>query len=194
MDKNIDNLVEFKRQVFHVVLGILLVYLLYIGVLDLLAMFGLLLIGFVLSLASKKYNLVFVNWFLRNFDRKQEGFHLPGYGALTYFLGSIIVVGLFREEIALASILILAFGDSFCHLGRFGRVKNPFSKTKLLEGTLLGIIAGSLVASLFVSWQAAFFGSLVAMSVEGLELAIFRKKIDDNLLIPVVAGLVMSMF
>ena len=32
------------------------------------------------------------------------------------------------------------------------------------------------------------------MSVEGLELAIFKKKIDDNLLIPVVAGFIMSMF
>ncbi len=186
-----DKGVEFRRQIFHIVLGILLVYLLYIGVLDLLAMFALLLIGFVLSLISKKYNLIFVNWFLRNFDRKGES--LPGYGALTYFLGSTIAVGLFRKEVAMASILVLAFGDSFSHLGRFGKVKNPFSNTKFLEGTFLGIIAGTLGASLFVSWQNAFFGSLIAMSVEGLELAIFKKKIDDNLLIPVVAGLAMNL-
>ena len=186
-----DEGIELKRQIFHIVLGILLVYLLYIEALNLLLMFALLLIGFVLSLASKKYNLIFVNWFLRNFDRKGES--LPGYGALTYFLGSTIAVGLFRKEVAMASILVLAFGDSFSHLGRFGKVKNPFSNAKFLEGTVLGIIAGTLGASLFVSWQSAFFGSLIAMSAEGLELAIFKKKIDDNLLIPIVAGLTMTL-
>ncbi len=187
-----DKGVEFKRQVFHMVLGILLVYLLYIEALDLPAMFALLLIGFVLSLASKKYDLIFVIWLLRNFDRKGES--LPGYGVLTYFLGSIIALGLFRKEIALASIMILAFGDSFSHLGRFGKIKNPFSNTKFLEGTISGVLAGTLGAWLFVSWQAAFFGSLIAMGVEGLELAVFKKRVDDNLLIPVVSGLIMSMF
>ena len=187
-----DKGIELKRQVFHVVLGIILVYLLYIGLLNLFLMFLLLLIGLVLSLISKKYELIFVRWFLRNFDRKGES--LPGYGVLTYFLGCIIAIGLFSKEIALASILVLAFGDSFSHLGRFGRIKNPFSVVKFLEGTILGIIAGTLAARLFVSWEAAFFGSLVAMSFEGLELAILKKKVDDNLLIPVLAGLVMSMF
>lgn len=187
-----DKSVEFKRQVFHVVLGIILVYLLYIEALNLQIMFFLLLTGFLASLISKKHELIFVNWFLRNFDRKGES--LPGYGVLTYFLGCIIAIGLFSEEIALASILVLAFGDSFSHLGRFGNIKNPFSNAKFLEGTILGIIAGTFAARLFVSWEAAFFGSLIAMSVEGLELAILKKKIDDNLLIPVVAGLIMSMF
>ncbi len=187
-----DKSIEFKRQGFHVVLGVILVYLLYIGALNLWLMFFLLLIGFVLSLASKRYELAFVNWFLRNFDRKEES--LPGYGALTYFLGCIIVLGLFSKEIALASILVLAFGDSFSHLGRFGNIKNPFSNAKFLEGTILGIIAGTFAARVFVSWEAAFFGSLIAMSVEGLELAILKKKIDDNLLIPIVSGLIMSMF
>ena len=145
-----DKGVEFKRQVFHLVLGIILVYLLYIYVLNLQAMFVLLLAGIAISLASRKRDLIFINWFLRNFDRKGES--LPGYGALTYFLGSIISLGLFRREIALASIFVLGFGDSFCHLGRFGRIKNPLSRTKFLEGTILGVIAGALGASLFVSW------------------------------------------
>lgn len=187
MDKNI----EFRRQIFHLTLGVVLVFLLEREILDSVKMFGMLLVGFVISLISKKYKLVIVSWFLKNFDRKQES--LPGYGALTYLLGSILAFGLFSKEIALASIMILAFGDSFSHLGRFGRIKNPFSKSKFLEGTILGIAAGTLGAALFVSWNAAFFGSLIAMGVEGLELAIFKKKIDDNLLIPIVAGLIISL-
>jgi dolichol kinase len=184
--------VEFKRQLFHLMLGIVLVVLLDWEILNLQSMFVLLLIGFVISIISKKKELFGVRWFLKHFDREEEG--LPGYGALTFFLGSIIVLGLFRKEVALAAIMVLALGDSFSHLGRFGRVKNPFNSAKFLEGTLLGVVAGTFGASLFVSWQAAFFGSLVAMAIEGLELAMLRKKIDDNLLIPIVAGLVINLF
>ena len=188
MDKNL----ELRRQGFHLALGIALVYLLYENLLDIQLMFAVLIIGIVVSLISKKYKLAFVNRMLKNFDREDE--ILPGYGALTYFLGSIIAVGLFRKEIALASIMVLAFGDSFSHLGRFGSIKNPLNKTKFLEGTILGVIAGTLGAGLFVSWNAAFFGSLSAMSVEGFELAIFKKKIDDNLLIPIISGLIIGLF
>ena len=184
--------VEFKRQIFHLLLGTVLVILLNEEILNLQYLFFLLLAGFVLSLLSKKYKLFGVNWLLKKFDREKE--ILPGYGALTYFLGCIIVLGLFEKKIALASIMVLAFGDSISHLGRFGNVKNPFSKTKLLEGTVLGILAGTLGAGLFVSWEAAFFGSLVAMSVEGLEIVILKRKVDDNLLIPVIAGLVVNLF
>ncbi|MBI2105519.1 hypothetical protein HYT56_01635 [Candidatus Woesearchaeota archaeon] len=188
MDKNL----ELKRQIFHLLLGIIIVALLYREVLNIKSLFFLLLAGFVLSLLSKKYRLFGINWFLKNFDREKET--LPGYGALTYFLGSIIVLGLFEKEIALASIMVLALGDSFCHLGRFGKISNPFNKNKLLEGTIIGIVFGAFGAAFFAPWKAAFFGSLIAMGVEGLELVVFKRKIDDNLLIPVIAGLVINLF
>lgn len=188
MDKNL----ELKRQIFHLLLGIIFVILLNEDILNIQILFLLLLAGFLLSLISKKYNILGINWFLKNFDREKE--YLPGYGALTYFLGMIIVIGVFEKNIALAGIIILAFGDSFTHLGRFGKIKNPFSKAKYLEGTFIGIIAATLGAGFFVSWQAAFFGSLIAMGVEALEIAIFKRKVDDNLLIPIIACFVISLF
>ncbi len=183
---------ELKRQVFHILLGVVLVYLLNRDILNLEILFGILLIGFVISWVSKDRDIPGISWFLRHFDREKE--RLPGYGALTYILGAIIVLGLFRKDIALASIMILAFGDSFCHFGRFGKVKHPFSNFKFLEGTILGILAGTIGASFFISWQAAFFGALVAMSVEGLDLFVLKKKIDDNLLIPFISALIISLF
>ncbi|MAG45267.1 MAG: hypothetical protein CMH63_00650 [Nanoarchaeota archaeon] len=183
---------ELKRQVFHILFGLVLVYLLHKDILNLEYLFGILLMGFVISWISRERDLPAVSWFLRHLDRERERF--PGYGALTYVLGAIIVLGLFRKDIALASIMVLVLGDSFCHFGRFGKVKHPFSNFKFLEGTIMGIIAGTIGASFFVSWQAAFFGALVAMSVEGLDLFVLRKKIDDNLLIPFVSAIIISLF
>ena len=183
---------ELKRQGFHLGLGILIVVLLNYEILDLTSLFFILLIGIVISFISKSRDIHFIKWWLDNFDRKNVS--LPGYGVITYFLGVIIVFGLFEKNIALASIMILAFGDSFCHLGRFGKILNPYNKKKFLEGTIIGIIMGTIGASFFVSWTAAFFGSLVAMSIEGIELIFLRKSIDDNLLIPIVSGIIISLF
>ena len=183
---------ELKRQVFHFFLGILIFVLVRNDVLNLISLFVILLIGIVISFISKKINILGVKWWLEHFDRKNAP--IPGYGVITYFLGVIIVLALFNEKIALASVMILAFGDSFCHLGRFGKINNPFNKAKFLEGTIIGIIMGTIGAGFFVSWTVAFFGSLAAMSIEGIELAVLKKKIDDNLLIPIISALIMALF
>ena len=102
---------------------------------------------------------------------------------------------LFSKEIALAAIMVLAFGDSISHLaGRYlGRTRNLFNgkSRKLLEGTVAGVFAGFLGALVFVPALEAFLGSLVAMVVEALEFEMNGKSIDDNLLVPLVAGTVM---
>jgi len=182
---------ELKRQSFHFGFGIILVLLLKYDILNLSLLFLILIIGFIISIISKNNKIPVISWFLDNFDRKE---HLSGYGVLTYLLGIIFVFGLFNKEIALASIMILAFGDSFCHLGRFGRVQNPFNKYKFLEGTIIGIVAGTFGAVFFVPLNPAFFGSLVAMSIEGLELNVLKKKIDDNLYIPLISAVIISLF
>ncbi|MBI2583384.1 MAG: right-handed parallel beta-helix repeat-containing protein [Candidatus Aenigmarchaeota archaeon] len=100
---------------------------------------------------------------------------------------------MFSRNVALASIMVLALGDSLSHLGRFGSIRHPFNKTRFLEGTAIGIVAGTLGALYFVPFSAAFFGSLAAMIAESFDLRVSKVKIDDNLLIPLVAGLVMSL-
>ena len=182
---------ELRRQGFHILFGIVLVILLKKGILNLEYLFALLLLGLMVSLISTKKEIPVISWFLKHFDRKGE--ELPGYGVLTYLLGSIIVVGLFKENIALASIMVLALGDSFCHLGRFGKVKNPLSGVKYFEGTVLGVVFGTIGAGFFVPWISAFFGSLVAMALESFDLFFLKKRIDDNLFIPLVSGLVMGL-
>ena len=68
-----------------------------------------------------------------------------------------------------------------------------FSDFKYLEGTFIGILVGALAALPFVSVIEAFVGSAVAMTLESIELSFEMNSgkvlIDDNLFIPIIAGI-----
>ena len=86
--------------------------------------------------------------------------------------------------------MVLAFGDSVSHLFglHFGKTKTILSDTKMLEGTIAGFVAGFFGALVFVSPIEAFFASLAAMVAEAIEIKIKAERIDDNLIIPFIAG------
>jgi dolichol kinase len=62
----------------------------------------------------------------------------------------------------------------------------PFNKPKKLGGSLIGVLFAALGASLFVGPLAAVLAAAVAMLVECSPLPV-----NDNLSIPLVAGLVL---
>ncbi|MBW3011296.1 hypothetical protein KY326_03695, partial [Candidatus Woesearchaeota archaeon] len=126
------------------------------------------------------------------FERKEHRKVHPGRGPLLLFVGCFIALFFFETNIALASIMILAIGDSFTNLfGPFGKMKTKLHKKKFLEGTIAGIIGATLGAMLFVPFWIAFVSTLIAMFVELVDLD--RYYLDDNILIPVIAGLVMTL-
>ena len=131
-----------------------------------------------------------LSWFLKIFDRDDAV--VPGQGMITFVGGSLIVLYLFSFNVALASIMVLTLGDSFCHLGGKGRIKNPFNNTKNIEGILIGTLIAMFGASLFVPIFKAFFGSLIAIGIESLDLKFNGRNIDDNLFIPLIAGIVIA--
>jgi len=69
------------------------------------------------------------------------------------------------------------------------KTRHPLKEERLLEGTFFGIIAATLGAMVFVSIVEALIASIVAMTVESIELELGKHPIDDNILIPLVAGL-----
>ena len=174
---------ELKRQLFHLCLGVAIVFLLYLKILNPVILSIVFLTGFAIALLSLRTEIPVVSWFLKNFDRP-GGF--PGKGPLMYVLGAIIVLFLFGSapHIVYASIMILAWGDSVSLLvGKYyGRIKIPFSK-KNLEGIVAGILFASLAASFFVPLLQAFLASLIAMILEAYDVPP-----DDNLVIPLVAA------
>ncbi|MBL7055828.1 hypothetical protein ISS07_02865 [Candidatus Woesearchaeota archaeon] len=187
---------ETKRQLFHMFFGIFLVILLMYGFVDEQILFFLIVLGIIVSFASKKHKIPIIYWFLERFEREKDLGTFPGKGVIFYLIGVFLVVSFFSLEIALPAILILALGDSVSNmLGvRFGRVNHPFTDKKTLEGLLSGFFAGFLGALYFLPWPEAIMASSFAMLAEGIELKVGLEPVDDNIIIPLVAAISVSLF
>ncbi|MBU2638103.1 MAG: SEC59/DGK1/VTE5 family protein [Nanoarchaeota archaeon] len=179
---------ELRRQAFHICLGLAIILLSKYQILSARGLFIILIVGILLSMVSSRYKLPGIKWFLKNFERRDIPY--PGQGAIYFVLGSFAVLGLFPQNIAYAAIMILALGDSLATIAGkyFGKHKMG---DKTVEGTIVGVIAGFIGAVFFVSASAAFLGSFVAMLAEALEIRLFGKVINDNILVPIVSAFIM---
>lgn len=187
-----DEKVETERNLFHLVYGILVIALIYFNIIGVFSLFVLVVIGLIASIVNRRRKLPFFVWFLSRLERKKDLDNFPGRGALYITIGFLISVAFFPTSIALASIAILTFGDSLPALfgKRLGKVKHPFSEKRYIEGSIIGFIAAFLAAFLFVPALEALLGSLVALGIESID-SVKGRRIEDNISIPLVAGLVM---
>lgn len=187
-----DKFSEIKRQALHAAMGVILVILLSNHLINTWHIFWLLIIGSLLAFLSKRIRVPIISWILDHCERPEQRKTFPGRGPVFFILGSLLVLKLFPFDAALAAILILSLGDSVSHLfgHYYGRIPNPFNhkSLKLFEGTLMGAGAGFLGALFFVSPSEAFLASLGAMLAEAMEFDLNQQHIDDNLVIPLVAG------
>ncbi len=182
---------ELKRQFFHTAYGIFIIFSVIIfGDLFVANILTLILfIGGLLSYLHLKKKIFPISKILEHVERENSLF--PGMGAFFFTFGSLMALYLFPENIALAGICVLTFGDSCSHIfGVYMRNKkyNHPSVKKMIEGNLAGIIVASVAASFFVDPFFGFVGALVAMVAEFLEFAF--TKLDDNFYIPLLASLV----
>ena len=191
--KKMLSALEIRRKAFHLFLGVFIALFFYFGFINWLFMLALVAIGFIVSHFAKTKNLPIIDFLLEKFDRPQDIKKFPGKGALMLLLGILLAMLLFEKNIAIASIMILALGDSIAALlGPFGSIVHPLNKLKLVEGAIAGTVSGFVGAAVFVKPWIAFWGSFVAMGLEALDIEFFQTRIDDNLMIPVVAGIVMT--
>lgn len=185
---------EFGRQILHIIVGLTLTIMYYFDILSALAVFLGIIIGGLASLISKRTNLPIFSTFLKRFERKEDRDSFPGRGMIFFFIGVLLVMKLFEKDVALAAMMILTFGDSVSHLWgkKFGHLKNIFNgnSRKFFEGTLMGTLAGFVGAAFFVSIPQAFLASFAAMVMEVVEIDLNGKSLNDNLLVPLVAGTV----
>ncbi|MDP3734044.1 MAG: SEC59/DGK1/VTE5 family protein [Nanoarchaeota archaeon] len=185
---------EFYRQILHAVIGVLTVILFYYNLLSPLAIFLMIISGIVASFLSKRIRLPVFSFFLDKCERDNDKKTFPGKGMVFFFVGVLLVIQLFEKNIALAAMMILALGDSVSHLigGSFGQIKNIFNgkSKKLFEGTIAGTIAGFLGALFFVPLPEALVGSFAAMIAEVVEIDFNHNTLDDNIVVPLVAGTV----
>ncbi len=184
------NRFEIRRQIFHICLGLIIVILLTNNILNSLILFLILIAGILISILSRKFKIPIIYFFLKIFERKGVLKRFPGKGTISFLVGCLLVLQLFERDIALASIMILTFGDSVSHLFglHFGRKKHPLNCLKSIEGNIAGGITGFLGAMFFISPLPALLASFGAMTAEAIELKMNDKIIDDNIIVPLVAG------
>lgn len=183
---------ETKRRIFHIVNGIVFVSLIYFGIITPLVLIIILIVGGMFCLLSLKYKIPIIDSLLKHLERPEDIKVFPGKGSFYYVLGVLLVLVLFEKDIAMASIMIMALGDSVAPVvgHYYGKIKHPLSDKKFLEGTVAGGIAAFLGAVIFISPVEAAFASIVAMIVEGINIKFSGVSINDNISMPVAAGLV----
>jgi dolichol kinase len=114
----------------------------------------------------------------------------PGRGALRFFTGVLLTLLIFRNSpvVVAAGVIVLALGDSASTLGglAFGRHKIFYNKDKSIEGSLAGFIASFIGLKFLLPLNiiVAAISSFTGLFVESLPLGI-----DDNLTVPVAAGI-----
>jgi dolichol kinase len=156
-------------------------------------LFVILIAGMIVSLISKSYDIPGISWFLKNFEKPHYLKKFPGKGVLFLVAGALITLKLFPDNIAFASIAILALGDPASHLVA-GSFKGKLLKKKSLSGLLLGVVFSSMAASLFVPFVYAFIAAIVALIAEVLVIKVGEDPVDDNIIIPLVAGTILYLF
>jgi dolichol kinase len=108
---------------------------------------------------------------------------------LYFAFGILLTLLLFPFHASGAAIAMFALGDSTASIfgGIWGK-RLPFNKGKTLDGTLAGFFFAFLAGNFFVSPLYALAGAAFAMTIEALPLPI-----NDNILIPVLTGLFLTL-
>ncbi len=184
------NNLEIKRKIAHICVGIFIIITYSLNILKPKHLFFGIILFSILSLLSLKIRIPLISLLLDNFEREKDVKRFPFKGMIFFLIGSLLTVKLFTKDIALASITVLTLGDSTSYLfGYFlGKTKLSFNKLKNLEGILAGILLAFFGSLFFVNIFEAFFGSLIAMIIEGAGFRIGVNDIDDNFIVPLVAG------
>jgi len=182
--ENEDLSLEVKRQVFH----LLLISLWLVPVLVFPYLLALLTFLLVIALnvavlfkVSPVYELFLP--LLRHLER-EKNLEKPGIQALYANIGILLSFLLFKE-LSMFGIIVLAVGDSLSTLfGKFfGRHRIPFNPPKSWEGTLAFFFGSFAVLSFFTDHKTALLVASLSALLESLDL-----KVDDNLLIPILAS------
>ena len=188
---------ELKRQLFHIVVGAIVIILLCLKLINediILITIG---IGALIAYISTKTRIPLIHSVLETFGRKKQPATFSGRGAFFFALGIFLSLKLFERDIALASIAILTLGDAFAHIfgEHVGRVKDPFGEKhfRFGQGILAGTVAGFIGGVIFVGFFESLFASFIAMIVQSADVDMNKKPIDENLLVPLTAGLMLTL-
>ena len=190
-----EELLEFRRKTLHLLIGVTIAALLWLRILDAVILLSLafFLLGFFLFLRELHYKIPFLFTLLRLFEREKHIRTFPGKSAINFLFACALTAALFPRDIAVASIIILAFGDAISNIigHHLGRTTTPLHPIKKIEGPIVAVCIASYVAGFFVPFHYALLAASVAMILEFPEWVFFGVHIDDNLIIPLSSGFIL---
>ena len=131
-------------------------------------------------------------WFSVFFSSMLRKHELEGKltGATWAFIGATISVFLFEKDIAVLALLFMSVGDTVAALigQQYGKIKIG---EKTIEGFAGGLVSCILISIFFpsVNWINRIAGSLIASLIELSPISV-----DDNLMIPLISGGMMTLF
>ncbi len=180
---------EYRRQFLHFFFGSTIIILIgLIGTKNFIAFNLLILItGYILALKIKKgLKLPIIKEFIDYTERETEK-ELPGKGAITFFIGTLITSVLFYNNIfiVIGGVITLVFGDSISNIAgkTIGKIK---IQDKTLEGSFAGIIISFIYLSILFPFSTALIAAVIGMTMEYLP-------IEDNYTIPIATGTILML-
>ncbi len=174
---------ELLRKGIHFLSLIIVLIYAYLGkqiILNLLSLY----LAFILLIEhfrlSKGIKIPFFDFLFRDKERACIGGHV------FFVIGSLIAIGVYSKEVAITSILLITFGDMAASLVGITLGKTYIKDTnKSLEGSAAEFFTDLVIGSVILkNLPVAFVMAFVATLTET-----FLSGIDDNLSIPVFAGL-----
>lgn len=148
---------------------------------------------------EQKVSIPILNVLWKNYRRPKEKNQLGG--EVFFLIGAIICLAIFDTRIAAAAILMTTFGDLAAAIfgNRFG--KHWITKDKAWEGVIAELVVNLTVGFFIIRtglWkltEISSFGDpiwsiIIIMALTATIVETFVRKMDDNLLIPVVSGFI----
>lgn len=187
---NNDILFEVRRKILHILCGLFIVLSMQFGIATPFTIFEVLVLLAFLSLISRKIRIPVWSFFIEHFEREEWKESFPGRGLVYFFVGSTLAIYLFPFEVAMASILVLTLGDSVsCIVGSlYKKILNKNNHNKLIVGGISGFFAALIGASLYLKLPEAIVASFAGLIAGFLEMDLNKAPLDDNLAIPLAAG------
>jgi dolichol kinase len=128
---------------------------------------------------------------LREYEEKKVGAYV------FFVISAFLSILLFSKPVAIAAIMMLAFGDTVSALSGAVLNTDPSSlpgKRMKPPGVMLAMFLTSLLIGLLVlgPGAVAFLGAIGATIADGVPVRVRQVPLNDNLTIPLVAGALMS--
>ena len=180
------------RPILHILVGVAVILLLLFvpRPLSLIILFLIFLISVLFSIIAIKNKVPIISSLAKKLGKEDEK-KFPGKGFIFLFAGALLTAKLFPQNIALASIIILVFGDSTASLSRKAWGEKFRKGFKGFAGIFTGLVISFFVALLFVPAIYAGIGAIIGMLAEAISIKLGQSDTDDNLIIPLAVGTVL---